>query len=49
MNFKDLSLEDLILKIKNKEASKEEVFEYFLKRIKKYDDKVQSFNFVNTL
>ena len=49
MNFKDLSLEDLILKIKNKEASKEEVFEYFLKRIEKYDDKVQSFNFINTL
>ncbi|PZM86714.1 Asp-tRNA(Asn)/Glu-tRNA(Gln) amidotransferase GatCAB subunit A [Candidatus Gracilibacteria bacterium] len=47
MNFKDLSLEELILKIKNSENTKEEIFSYFLQRIKKYDDKVQSFNFVN--
>lgn len=47
MNFKDLSLEEIILKIKSKETTKQEVFEYFLNRIKKYDEKIQSYNFVN--
>lgn len=47
MNFKDFSLEEIILKIKSWETNKEEVFKYFLNRIEKYDDKIQSFNFVN--
>lgn len=47
MNFKDLSLEEIISKIKSKETTKEDVFKYFLDRIQKYDPKVQSYNFVN--
>lgn len=47
MNFKDLSLEEIILKIKSGETTSEEVFKYFLNRIEKYDEKVQSFNFIN--
>jgi len=47
MSFKDLSLEELVLKLKNKEVKKEEVFSYFIERIKKYDNKIKSFNFVN--
>jgi Asp-tRNA(Asn)/Glu-tRNA(Gln) amidotransferase A subunit family amidase len=41
------SLETIINKIKNKEIKSSEVFEYFLKRIEKYDSKVEAFNFVN--
>lgn len=41
------SLETIINKIKNKEIKASEVFEYFLKRIEKYDSKVEAFNFVN--
>jgi aspartyl-tRNA(Asn)/glutamyl-tRNA(Gln) amidotransferase subunit A len=48
MNLKDLSLEQIIKKIETWEISKEESFDYFLKRIEKYDDKVNAFNFVNT-
>jgi len=47
MNFKDLSLEKIIEKIKLKETTREEVFEYFLKRIEKYDNKIQCFNYIN--
>ncbi len=47
MNFKDLSLEEIIENIKSKKTTREEVFEYFLKKIEKYDDKVQCFNYVN--
>ncbi len=47
MNFKDLSLEEIIKKINSKETTREEVFEYFIKRIEKYDSKLQAFNFVN--
>ena len=47
MNFKDLSLEEIISKIKSKETTKEDVFKYFLDRIQKYDSKIQSYNFVN--
>jgi len=47
MSFKDLSLEQLIDDIKSKKITKEEVFQYFLKRIEKYDDKIKSFNYVN--
>lgn len=47
MDFKKLSLEQIIEKIKNKETTKKEVFEYFLNRIKKYDNKINSYNFIN--
>lgn len=47
MNFKDLSLEEIISKIKSKETTKEEVFEYFLKRIEKFDGKTEAYNYVN--
>lgn len=41
------SLETIISKIKNKELSSREVFDYFLKRIEKYDEKVWSYNCIN--
>ncbi len=47
MNFKDLSLEEIISKIKSWETNKEEVFDYYQNRIKKYDDKIKSFNYIN--
>ncbi|MDR1945083.1 MAG: hypothetical protein LBQ59_03190 [Candidatus Peribacteria bacterium] len=47
MNFKDLSLEQIIEQIKSGKTTKEEVFSYFQKRIEKYNDKLQAFNFVN--
>ncbi len=46
--MKDLSLTQIIENIKTGKTTSEEVFQYFLKRIEKYDAKVQSFNFVNT-
>jgi predicted dehydrogenase len=42
MSLKDLSLEEIIKKLKSSEVTKEEVFSYFLKRIEKFDDKIQS-------
>ena len=48
MNFKDISLEEIIEKIKDKQTTKKEVFEYFLRRIEKYDKKLNSFNYINT-
>ena len=47
MNFKNLSLEEIIEKIKIKETTKEEVFNYFQNRIEKYDDKIKSYNYIN--
>ncbi len=47
MNFKDLSLEEIIAKIKSWETSQKAVWDYFMGRIKKYDEKVQAYNFVN--
>lgn len=47
MELKNLSLEELISAIKSEKTTKEEVFEYFLKRIEKYNDKLQAFNFIN--
>jgi aspartyl-tRNA(Asn)/glutamyl-tRNA(Gln) amidotransferase subunit A len=47
MNFKDLSLEQIIEKIETGETTKEAVFQYFLGRVEKYDNKVQAFNYVN--
>nr|MDD3720166.1 Asp-tRNA(Asn)/Glu-tRNA(Gln) amidotransferase subunit GatA [Candidatus Gracilibacteria bacterium] len=41
------TLENIINKIKNKEISSNEVFDYFSKRIEKYDSKVDSFNYIN--
>gem|GEM_PF-818984 len=41
------SLESIINKIKNKELSSKEVFDYFQKRIEKYDNKIEAFNYVN--
>jgi Asp-tRNA(Asn)/Glu-tRNA(Gln) amidotransferase A subunit family amidase len=47
MKIKDLSLEEIILKIKNGELISKQVFDYFLARIKKYDEKLHCFNYVN--
>ncbi len=47
MNFKDLSLEEIIALIKDKKTSSKEVFDYFVNRIEKYDDKVKSYNYIN--
>lgn len=47
MNFKDLSLEEIISKIKSGETSSKEVFDYFLARIQKYDSKIKAFNYIN--
>jgi len=47
MNFKDLSLEQIIEKLQNNETTKKEVFDYFQNRIDKYDDKIKSYNFIN--
>ena len=47
MNLKDLSLEQIIFKIKQKELSQKQVWDYFSDRIKKYDNKLQAFNFIN--
>jgi len=47
MNFKDLSLIEIVEKIKSWETDKKTVWDYFLGRIEKYDNKIKSFNFVN--
>ncbi len=47
MNFKELSLEEIISLIKNWKTTKEEVFDYFQNRIEKYDDKIKAFAHVN--
>ncbi len=47
MEFKNFSLTQIIEKIKTWETSKEEVFEYFQKRIEKYNDKLEVYNFIN--
>lgn len=47
MNFKDLSLIEIIEKIKSGETTSKEVFDYFVKRIEKYDSKVKAFNYIN--
>ncbi len=45
--MKDLSLTEIIEQIKAGKTSSQEVFDYFLQRINKYDSKIQSFNFIN--
>lgn len=47
MKLKDLSLEEIILKIKSKELESKQVFDYFLSRIEKYDKSLNSFNYIN--
>lgn len=47
MSLRDLSLEEIIKKLKSNEITREEVFSYFLKRIEKFDDKIQAYNFIN--
>ena len=46
--MKDLTLEQLIEDIKSGKTTNKEVFQYYQKRIEKYDDTIQSYNFVNT-
>lgn len=47
MTFKDLSLVEIIEKIKSGETTAEKVNSYFSERIKKYDWELNAFNFVN--
>ncbi len=47
MNFKELSLIELIDKIKSWKTDKKSVFNYFLKRIEKYNNNINAFNFIN--
>jgi len=47
MNFKDLSLIEIIEKINSGETDRKAVWDYFMARIKKYDGKIKSYNFVN--
>jgi Asp-tRNA(Asn)/Glu-tRNA(Gln) amidotransferase A subunit family amidase len=47
MTFKDLSLEELIGKIKSGETTAADVKSYFLERAKKYDGDLNTFNFLN--
>jgi Asp-tRNA(Asn)/Glu-tRNA(Gln) amidotransferase A subunit family amidase len=47
MEFKDMSLKEIISLVKSGKTTSKEVFDYFLDRIDKYDNKLQSFNFVN--
>ncbi len=47
MTFKDLSLEEIIGKIKSGETTASDVKSYFVERIKKYDWKLNTFNFLN--
>ena len=47
MNFKDLSLTEIIEKINSWETTKKEVWDYFLNRIEKYDSKIKAYNFIN--
>lgn len=47
MTFKDLSLEEIIAKIKAGETTHSEVNNYFLERTKKYNTQLNAFNFIN--
>jgi len=47
MIFKDKSLEEILFLIKNWDTTKEIVFDYFLKRIEKYDKEIKAFSFIN--
>jgi Asp-tRNA(Asn)/Glu-tRNA(Gln) amidotransferase A subunit family amidase len=45
--MKDLSLTQLIADIKSGKKTKQEVSQYFMKRIEKHDHKIQAYNFIN--
>jgi len=45
--MKNLSLEEIISKIKSWETSAKQVFDYFLWRIEKYNKKIWAFNYIN--
>lgn len=45
--MKDLSLIEIIEKIKSQETTPEKVWEYFLWRIEKFDSKIWAYNFIN--
>lgn len=47
MTFKDLSLEEIIAKIKAWETTQSEVNSYFLERSKKYNETINAYNFIN--
>lgn len=47
MNFAFASLEEIVEKIKSKETTPKQVWDYFMTRIKKYDPQVESFNSLN--
>ncbi|MDD2516459.1 MAG: Asp-tRNA(Asn)/Glu-tRNA(Gln) amidotransferase subunit GatA [Candidatus Gracilibacteria bacterium] len=47
MEFKDLSLKEIIAKIKSKEVTQKEVYDYFLARIEKLDPTIEAFSYIN--
>ena len=47
MEFKNLSLKQIIQEIKSGKAAQKEVYDYFLARIKTLDPKLEAFNSVN--
>jgi len=47
MEFKNMSMKEIITEIKSGKTTSKEVFDYFLDRIEKYDDKLQCFNYIN--
>ncbi|MBP8016794.1 Asp-tRNA(Asn)/Glu-tRNA(Gln) amidotransferase subunit GatA [Candidatus Gracilibacteria bacterium] len=49
MELKELSLKQIVSKIKLKEISQKEVYNYFLNRIENLDPKLEAFNFVNNI
>jgi len=46
MEFKDLSLKQIIAEIKSGKTTQKEVCDYFLTRIKTLDPKIEAFNLV---
>lgn len=47
MEFKNLSLKQIIAEIKSGKTTGQEVYEYFLGRIKTLDPKIEAFNMVH--
>jgi len=47
MNFKKLSLEEIIKKIKSWETTSQDIFNYFQKRIEKYDKELLAYTHIN--
>jgi Asp-tRNA(Asn)/Glu-tRNA(Gln) amidotransferase A subunit family amidase len=48
MEFKDLSLKEIIGKIKSGETTQEEVYRYFLNRIDSVNPSIDAFNYINS-